>query len=325
MSTQQQWSFDLGALQAQRALEALEALERRRLELARLRAERSAAIHREVLSIAREHERLTRTELARQAGALSQAQTDLARLTERARAAGVRLDALGEQLQASRQELETARVELAGHIDRLTALEGTTARLEGELRAEMAAASGALAQVARTAEASLETADALGAATTDGRALSELQGDLEGRIRVLESEIRFVTQRADLAPVAMVTLQAMEENGYRLQDTISRDGLILYFQKEGAAHHLAVRMAPDLRQGEGAARWDLLAETFDLKDASCLDEMEDFETALESRGTLRRRGGRVYPRDDRQAVVPPPPRRRTTGAAGERAGDRVKA
>jgi hypothetical protein len=322
MSTRQEWGITLEALQAQRALEALE---RRRLELARLRAERSAYIHRELLTLASEHERLTRAQLARQAGALSQADADLARLAERARAAGIRLDALGEQLQASRQELEKARVELAGHIGRLAALEGTAARLEGELRADLAVASGALAQVARTAEASLETADALGAATTEGRSLSERQGDLEGRIRALESEIRFVTQRTDLAPVAMVTLQAMEENGYRLQDTVSREGLILYFQKEGAAHQLAVRMAPDVRQGEGAARWDLLAETFGLKDASCLAEMEDFETALESRGTLRRRGERVYPRDDRQAVVPPLPRKRPTGTAGERAGDRVKA
>jgi hypothetical protein len=322
MSTQQQWSLDLGALQAQRAMEALE---RRRLELTRLRTERSAAIHREVLSIAREHERLTRSQFARQAGALSQAEADLTRLGERARVAGVRLDAMGEQLQASLRELDKARTELQSQVSRLQALEGTAERLEGELRADLAAASGVLAQVTWTAEATLETADTLGAATTTGRRLSEIQGELDGRIRALESEIQFVTQRADLAPVAMVTLQAMEENGYRLQDTISREGLILYFQKEGAAHHLAVRMAPDLRQGEGTARWDLLAETFDLKDASCLDEMEDFETALESRGTLRRRGGRVYPRDDRQAVVPPPPRRRTAGAAGERAGDRVKA
>lgn len=322
MSTRQEWDFTLEALQAQRALEALE---RRRLELARLRAERAAAIHREVSALAREHERLTRPELARQSGALSQAEADLARLAERARAAGLRLDALGEQLKASRQELEKARVELAGHVGRLQALEGTAARLEGELRADLAAASGALAGLAQAAEAGVETAGALGEAMLSGRAFGEAQGALEGRIRALESEIRFVTQRADLAPVAMVTLQAMEENGYRLQDTVSREGLILYFQKEGAAHQLAVRMAPEERQGGGEARWDLLAETFNLKDASCLQEMEDFETALESRGALRRRGGRVYPRDDRQAVLPRPVRKRPAGTAGERAGDRVKA
>jgi len=322
MSTRQEWSLDLGALQAQWALEALE---RRRLEVARLRAERAASIHRELLSLASEHERLTRTERTRQAGALHQAEADLASLAERARAGGIRLDALGEQLQASRQELEKARVELAGHVGRLQALEGTAARLEGELREGLAAASGALAQVARTAEAGLETAGTLGEATISGRAFGEIQSDLEGRIRTLESEIQFATRHADLAPVAMVTLQAMEENGYRLQDTVSRDSLILYFQKEGAAHQLAVRLAPDVHQGQGAARWDLLAETFDLKDASCLEEMEDFETALESRGTLRRRGERVYPRDDRQAILPRPVRKRPIATAGERARDRKKA
>lgn len=322
MSTRQEWSLDLGALQAQRALEALE---RRRLEAARLRAERAASIHRELLSLASEHERLTRAEGARQAAALSQAGADLTQLADRARAAGFRLETLGEQLQASRQELERSREELAGHIGRLQALEGTAARLEGELREGLTAASGSLAQLVRTAEAGLETAAALGEAASTGRAFGEIQGELEGRIRALESEIQLVTLRADLAPVAMVTLQAMEENGYRLQDTVSRDGLILYFQKEGAAHQLAVRMAPETRQGEETERWDLLAETFDLKNASCLEEMEDFETALESRGTLRRRGERVYPRDDRQAVLPRPVKKPSAATTGGLAGDRVKA
>jgi hypothetical protein len=189
-------------------------------------------------------------------------------------------------------------------MQQLTALEAAACGLETAVRATLDDAARTLSQVEDTARAALASTATLAAAASSGREFAETQARLEAQIRQLEAEVRFVTQRADLAPVAMVTVEAMEQNGYRLRETISRDGLIAYFQKEDAEHQLAVRLAPVGRPGESEGRWDLLTEAFGMKGSGCLEELDDFETALAEHGRLQRKGSRVYPRDDSQAVLP---------------------
>lgn len=291
------------ALEAQRA--AAEA-ERRRQEQERQRAEQVAAIHAEGVALAREHEQRRSVQLASQSQALEGQREALADLARREHAAEATLQTLEDQVRKSALELERTRAELRLQMDRLAGLERDARLQETALAATLAAAEQTLGRVDGLQSANAETLAALVDASAAGRALGAEQSGLEERIRQLEAEVAFVTQRADLAPVAMVTLQAMESNGYRLQGTLAREEMIVYFQKEGAAHQIAVRMAPAAQSAGEAQRWDLLAETFEMKGETCLGELDDFETAVEERGLgrLRRKEGRVYPRDDSQAVLP---------------------
>lgn len=283
--------------------------QRRIAELARARVEQAAAIHREIAAIAREHQRLAKAQLSKQASALSRHQTELDKLGERARAAGVRLDNLEARLAESRLELERTEAELRSQMQKLAALEAAACGLETAVRATLDEAARTLSQVEDAARGNVASTGALTEAASSGREFVETQARLEADIQQLEVEVRFITQRAELAPMAMITVEAMEQNGYRLRETISRDGLIAYFQKEGAEHQLAVRLAPTGRPGENKGRWDLLAEAFDMKGPVCLEELDDFETALAEQGRLRRKGSRLYPRDDSQAVLPHRPPR----------------
>jgi hypothetical protein len=325
MSTRQPYDYELEQAEVARAAAETQ---RRAVELARLRAERAAAIHAEGLALSREHERLRSSQLGLQARALEEQQTALSTLAERARAAGFTLDGLEDQVRTSGVALEQAQAELRVQMDRLVELERSARLQEAALTATLADARQTLGRIGSLRAAYTENLSFLGDASTAGWTFGAVQGDLEERIRQLEAEVTFVTQHADLSPVAMVTLQAMESNGYRLQGTLGREELVVYFQKEGAAHQIAVRVAPAARSGEDVHRWDLLAETFDMQGEVCLGELDDFETAMEERGLgrLRRKEGRVYPRDDSQALIPKParkdPRRRvndSTSGTRERA------
>lgn len=300
MSTRQPYDYALEQADVARA--AAEA-QRRAVELARLRAERAAAIHAEGLALAREHERLRSAQLGSQARSLEEQQAALSTLAQRARTAGFALDGQEDQVRASGLALEQARAELRAQMDDLVDLDRAARLQEAALSASLADARQTLSRVETLQVANLSF---LVDASAAGRAFGAVQSDLEERIRQLEAEVAFVTQHADLSPVAMVTLQAMESNGYCLQGTLGREEMVVYFQKQGAAHQIAVRMAPASQSSGDVQRWDLLAETFDMKGELCLGELDDFETAVEERGLgrLRRKEGRVYPRDDSQALVP---------------------
>jgi hypothetical protein len=303
MSSRQPYDYALEQAAARRAAAETE---RRRAEAARLRTERAAAIQAQGLAFSREYERLRSAQLGSQAQSLAGQQAALSALSQRAQAAGFALNTLEDQVRASGLELEQARTELRAQMDRLAELEKAACLQEAALAATLADAQETLGRVEGLQSAGTETLMALVDAFSAGQAFGAAQSSLEERIRRLEAEVAFVSQRADLAPVAMVTLQAMESNGYRLQGTLGREELIVYFQKEGAAHQIAVCMAAITRSGEEVQRWDLLAETFDMKGETCLGELADFETAVEEvgLGRLRRNEGRVYPRDDSQAILP---------------------
>ncbi len=308
MSSRQPYEY---GLERAAALRAAAETERRRAEAARLRTERVAAIHAQGLAFSREHERLRSAQLGSQARSLAGQQAALSALSQRAQAAGFALNTLEDQVRANGLELEQARTELRAQMDRLASLEKAACLQEASVATTLAEAQETLGRVEGLQSAGTETLMALVDAFSAGRAFSAAQSSLEERIRQLEAEIAFVSQRADLAPVAMVTLQAMESNGYRLQGTLGREEMVVYFQKEDAAHQIAVRMVPAGKSADEVERWDLLAETFGMKGEACLEELDDFETAVEEKGIgrLRRKEGRIYPRDDSQAVLPKPPRR----------------
>ncbi len=284
MSTRQSYSY-LEEAQAEHRRQA--ELGRRQLRLAQDRAERAAAAHRQAAAA---HHR------ARQG--LASVERQSAAAASEAAATRQALGALERDLESSRAQLATAQQELTVEIDRVGRLESAAAAEAVEMAEAMRDAQHSLDAVVELAGAAAESVAELSPA--EGERLQARQNELEESIRQLESEVRFLTQDAALAPASMVTLLAMESNGYRLRDTLTREGLVSYFERQGAAHQIAVRMAPAERRGEAVERWDLVAETFGLRGEDCLFEIEDFETAVEELelGDLVP-GNRVYPKDDR--------------------------
>ncbi len=313
MSTMQGYDYEIDREQARRA--EIE-LERRRMELVRLRAERAAAVHRRTVALAAEAERRGRSELGYAERALEAAEQQSTDLTRRSEAARHALGSLQSQLEASRAQLTQARRELQTQVDRCAALEGAAQQEASRLAHSLGQAREALHAADQIGEAANSGIDALANQAAEGEQLAAREAELERSIQQLESEVRFVTQQAQLMPAAMTTLMAMEQNGYRLGETLSRQGLIGYFEKEGERHQIAVRCAAVSRPGEDLAQWQVLAETFGLLDERCLHEIADFETSVEEQelGSLRRNQLRVYPKDDRsrRGLLPLPGKRRRT-------------
>ncbi len=316
MSTMQGYDYKIDREQARRA--EIE-LERRRMVLARFKTERAAVVYRRTMAQAAEAERRGRSELGTAERALEAAEQRSINLSRRSEAARHALGSLQSQLEASRAELTEARQELQTQVDRCAALEGAAQHEASRLAHTLGQAREALHAADQIGELAISGIDALAHQAAGGEQLAAREAELERSIQRLETEVRFITQQAELMPAAMATLMAMEQNGYRLGETLSWQGLIGYFEKEGERHQIAVRCAAVSRPGEDLSQWHLLAETFGLLDERCLHEIADFETSVEEQelGSLRRNQLRVYPKDDRsrRGLLPlPGKRRRTMGA-----------
>jgi hypothetical protein len=330
MSTHQVYRYEESSAAAQRRAAELA---QRELRLSQGRAAQATVAHQRVL------QRLG--ESGRRASAVAAAQR---RSRQALDAVGAREATLAHELAATRQDLtqlaweaEATRAALEAAEQAVRAELARAARLEAEIGCEASRMAEAIAE----AEGTLAEISALGRATAESLGeLSPAEGEaLAARQREIESRVRFLTQDAATAPVAMMTLLAMEANGYHLRETVSQQGLVAYFTRADAAHQIAVRTRPAARDGESAARWEVAAETFGMTGESCLYEIEDFETAVEDLDLGRLLpGDRVYPKDEpgraalgraaRAASFEPlpPPRRdlwRRQDAAGRRRTERA--
>jgi hypothetical protein len=289
MSTLQNYNLQ----QAGASLRQQAEIAQRQMRLAQQRAAAAAAAHR------RAGQRL-----ASQAG-------ELRAVTSEVAANRQALGRLEQDVARSRAELVQAERELRAEIDRIVCLDAEIATEEVALADAIAGARQSLSEIAGLADAAVES---LGEASpAELEKLRTEQAELEASVRQLETEVRFLTADAATAPAALVTLLAMEANGYRLCDTVTREGLVSYFAREGEQHRLAVRVAPVARPGEKSEEWQVVAESFGMAGEGCLYEIEDFETAVEELelGTLVPEE-RVYPKDERGGArvrggLPAPP------------------
>lgn len=312
-------TYQLSAAEQEARRRAEEAATQRRLELRRLQTEQAAAVHRETLALASRYERQSAATLRHQGQALAAADAQVTQGTKDMARMGTDLRAIESRLAASERDLSLARRELEVEMGRVAALSAAVGAEQTKLGETLRQAEATLGWAGKVAAANQAQAEELGREAVASDALLSQQGGLEARIRQLDAELRLLTQREDLAPAALITLEAMTANGYRLVETATAGELIVYFRKESADHHLAVRLAKVSRPGENLDRWDLLAETFGLGDETCLAELEDFESGIEEVGwtRLQATGEPVYPKDDRS-----PTRRGALPAPSSRAGRR---
>lgn len=325
MSTRQSWEY---APDRSAAARAAVAEAERRLRLERQRAERAMIAYRQNLDRVRESERRGRQAAAEHA----RNRRSLDRLAGREAALAGELSSARRDLDGLARDLEASRSALAAAEAAVEAELACAARLAAEVGAQSEVIAGAigdaqtaLGELADLGRASAESVRELSPAERE--AMAARQRDLEAGIRRLEAEVRLLAHDEATAPAALMTLLAMEANGYHLRETVSAEGLVAYFEHADAAHQIAVRTRPAKRD-RAEACWQMTAETFGLAGESCLFEIEDFETAVESLDLgLLAPGDRVYPKAEpggvargapassRELQPLPPPRRTPAGGA----------
>lgn len=213
-------------------------------------------------------------------------------------AAAQLLAELRREAEANRMQLAAAARELRTELDRAVRLDAAMVGEAQRLSQLVDEAHRSFENVARLAEQS--TAAISEITPAERERLATRQIEIERNLHQIELEVRFLSHEAALAPAAVATLIAMEANGYQLSDAVSEGDLVSYFERESAAHQIAVRVSPVARKGEDITAWDLVAETFGLVGEECLYEIEDFETAFQDLNLGRLTPGRrVYPKDDR--------------------------
>jgi len=186
----------------------------------------------------------------------------------------------------------------------LTAIESRQseiASLQVRLEACKKKAQNLLSDIKRLAQISADHVETMSNAIQQGNELSAQQLEIESQLQRVESEIRFLTNHTEMPPAALITLEAMWENGYELRGVETADGLTWYLEQNKTGHQIAIRIAKPVREGENTHTWDMVAETFEMTGETCLSEIEDFETSVENMGigNLKRGQFRIYPKDER--------------------------
>jgi DNA repair exonuclease SbcCD ATPase subunit len=298
MSTTQSYNYQAQENERRR-LEAER--QQRELELARLRAEQAQAIHQETIARSQASQRETQRTLQEQQQTLQASQAKATELSSQAASLQTSLAATERALEASRAKVVQAQTDLQTQIAAAKRLHHEAGQEEQQLKDSINQAQDTLQQVENVAAIGIADADALVRVAGQGHEMDKTTIEINQQIQRLEQEINFVTQQAELQPAAMAVLMGMQQNGYELRDTLSKEGLIYYFEKADSKHKIAVRMASATRAGEEVQRWELLAETFEMVGETCLEELADFDTAMEEIGIgeLQRGNYRVYPKDER--------------------------
>ncbi len=218
------------------------------------------------------------------------------------------LDHLDGQLNLCRTELIKAEKNLAAQIQQTKQLHADLLAEQQSFQQSFATAQNVLTDINRITQTAMDHVEDITSAIAQGAAFTAHQTEVNQRLHEVETELRFLTRHADIQPAALITLEAMRENGYRLREVISAEGLTSYFEHMKTAHQIAVRIQQPARQGESLQTWDMLAETFNMSGETCLSELEDFELSVDAAGCghLKRGEYRVYPKDGCSKYLEPP-------------------
>jgi len=295
MSTVQDYQYRV----SENAKQQLEAERRRReLELARLKAERAEAQRRQ-----REMELAQRKQEANVLSAQAALKNDLAKAEQ--------------ALAQSKAQVNQAQNELQTQIQAVQNLQKDSDQEYAKLQSSLQQAQDTLEQTNRTASTGVQDTELLIDASARRLQMGNQIGELDQQIQTLQQEMNFVNLQAELQPAAMALLIGMQANGYELKSTLTQGDLICYFKQLDSEHQIAVRMSPAIRRGEDIETWDLLAETFNMEGDLCLEELDDFDTAMEEIdiGELQRINRHpfpIYPKDEssrnreKHGVLPSP-------------------
>ncbi len=137
--------------------------------------------------------------------------------------------------------------------------------------------------------------------------------DRLARLHEIRRELALLDADARLGVPVLMTLMAMEQNGYTLVETVDTEGWVAYFESQDQQHRIAVRC-----QSAEAPRIEAETLSDQALGEECLGILEDFQLGLEGTGLARvELKSRLYPKRDGQTGIPV--RRPTSGRNRRRA------
>ena len=246
-------------------------------------------------------------------------------LIEAVRAGLAEAGASGREQASLREALEALRAQLADadaeweavRAARASGREAAPSTTEGLRRLAAAVRSGA--QALESIEAALREAahrlDYLTRSAEGDEAAARALREKLSRAAQLSAEMTFLLRDARLVTPTVLTLLAMQSNGYTLRETTSKDGLIGYFVSADRSHQVAVRHRPAGAQRSELARaleqetaYQMEVETFQQQGEACLDVLEDFVLGLEEThlADVTWAPPRRYPKRDGASGIPVP-------------------
>jgi len=116
-----------------------------------------------------------------------------------------------------------------------------------------------------------------------GHQMAEHLSDVLVSIQKSSAELMLLAYDPELTVPSMITLQAMDEQGYQLCYTVNDKALTTYFEHCEHDHQIAVKHSK-ISSSSQHQQWNLEAETFGLYTDRCLDILDDFEYSLEDMG-----------------------------------------
>jgi hypothetical protein len=288
MSAQHSYQFSAAAQQRAHA-EAM--AQQRRIELQRLRLEqamhvqaRTRAAQRAASGLARDNARTAaqaQSQLGSAQRAASRQRSQLGEMKGQTRRLRSGLKEHEHQLAQTKTEIARIRADLDRQIAAARAMHVETDRERSLLQAAIGQAHASIERCDELVGAGEAATAALGQADAAGRDLADAAEDFTSRIAELERELTFIDCHERTLPAAMAVLAGMTASGYRLRETLTRGELTAYFAKADGDHQIAVRVVPERRPGEQTERWEVLAETFGMVGQECVDELDDFDSAME--------------------------------------------
>lgn len=300
MSTVQDYQYrttsaDKRRLQAQQ--------QQAQVRLARLKAQRAMALHQQALAEFNRQCQALANATARQKQALQDSQNHIDELAKQVTQLQLQLQNCKQRLVITEQQLNQAEQDLAIQLTTIKQLCDGMAEQDALLQQSIGIAEQTLQHSNELAAIGLDDAKQLTSVSAQTQQTATQFAELERQIQSLGRQMEFIRQNESLAPAAMTIILAMQENGYELKQSHSQEEMICYFEHQQHKYQMAIRVAPAIRQGEDIETWDMLAETFDTPGQQCLEELCDFDTAIEQieLGELvrvNRAPYPIYPKDD---------------------------
>lgn len=258
----------------------------------------------------RELERLR--ELQRQQQVLSQQQQKLQHLQGQLKGSEQNISQLKSQVEWGKASLQHSAEQVASSMSKARRIQAETQSAIAEVSRLIKESTQKIGEIQDEIVRNIDRSRGLGIAQLKGEALAVELANKTAQLQQLERELKFVTQNADLQVETMITMMAMRSNGYVLRNTLSKEGLIAYFDKVDGSHQVAVRHR---KPSAFSHLWELEAETFAVKGEACLDIMEDFVDGLEETEAVEvQLKSRRYPKRDGTGL--PIPRKRAKDHRG---------
>ena len=190
---------------------------------------------------------------------------------------------LSEMAHACKQQLERTHQEtkqIEAGLEQLNSAAKFEQRL---LKAAIHQGREAESDATNTAGQVAKTTGQLVDETLKGQQILKQMGSALDQLQTASAELMLLASNPELTVPSMLTLQAMDEQGYHVRQTNSTEELTVYFESRERDHYFAVKHQK-IPSTPASRQWALASETYQLVGDVCSDILDDFESSLEQMG-----------------------------------------